>query len=497
MPHGKIYHPEYLRTMADSKKPENTHLFIETSVDWYFVDSSDNKKLLKSTDYGATQTTVETRTKKIARCFHDRDNSKIYFIDCEYDGTTSYVWSIDLSDDSITEIKSFPITDVFDIFKMGSDIHVSYFSTTYDLESEEIIPDGDVTTNWNSTAGTHSTEVDEAHAAPNTGDYIETIPHTNCVDTFTFTTIDLSGYDSGEIYAIEFHGYGITGATIGFVQVYGNKTGLEFVYLFAFNYLTYGSTWDSITKYGLSLNQADLDDLEISFKKGYSDFRSCKLATIYLTIYFYGNSQASLNIENLTDSSKHTQNMGVLGVRTYEMSQMSVISATECYFNWKWSDENILIYKYNKTAGTILEQKDCGANTDFPDSLAQRAIAYDDTDILSFIIKDTGDANKLKYCTYSIDDDDFTKGAEYNVILMLNRNSDSSNDPPFDVEKAFHSSEYKFYKISKTGSKGQLYLMGDLNNADTPPTNVIIAISDTYLITNGGKIYKYIDFMNG
>ena len=102
--------------------PENLHLTWEDSLyGLYFVRHDNNKILEKSTDKMLTTSTVETRTQKnIARGWHDKVNHILYLCDCDFDDTISYVWKIDLSDDSITEIQSVPV-DVFDIWRYDSE----------------------------------------------------------------------------------------------------------------------------------------------------------------------------------------------------------------------------------------------------------------------------------------------------------------------------------------------------------------------------------------
>jgi len=106
------------------------------------------------------------------------------------------------------------------------------------------------------------------------------------------------------------------------------------------------------------------------------------------------------------------------------------------------------------------------------------------------VVKDTSDS---KYYLHTWDGTTLTKKGEYNIALMLDRNSDSSGTAPFNSERGFHLTDYYVYQILR--NRGGIWKISDLNHADTPPTDVIIAITDKYLITNDAKLYEYKNFM--
>lgn len=599
------------------------------------MDSIDQTKLYKFIVSTDTESLIITRTKNIARCWFDRTNDKIYFIDCNYDGGTSFCWSLLISDDSITEVKSFADCDVFDIFKIGTTMFVNYFEAGgYTLEETTMTPEApDVTTEWTSTGANHYTEVDDAPAAPSFTEEIYTQTD-GADDNFNFTEIDLSAYDSGEIYEITTNIYcKADTSTGGTIHVTGSATGttasktitptataawhtvtwsglslidsdldtfqvnLEFnkgtevtpshfhpngdssitwdespdttthwsclaetgdfptnkfiytataneVEILDMNTITlptntnvseievwingknkcsnndaqvnvYAGAWLGTKTFefgsstgwthqhwtGLSITQAQLDGLQIkytsptvtgggtiTFEEMYvicHYYPKIKVGCVYNTVRFYGNEQYFLNVENLTTSAKHSNDMGSPAGRTYDASQMMVKSATETYFLWAWSDENVEIWCYNNTGGTIIEVCDCGAGTELPATIDKRTITYDNSDVISFTLFYDPD---YYYCTYSIGGDTFTKKGEYDIILMLDRNCDTSNDIGFNTEKGFSLTEDKVYQISK--SRGNLWLISVQDFDD-----VIIAISDTYLITDAGTLYKYQDMM--
>jgi hypothetical protein len=113
---------------------------------------------------------------------------------------------------------------------------------------------------------------------------------------------------------------------------------------------------------------------------------------------------------------------------------------------------------------------------------SQRGVSVSsDNDTLYFVLKDTTDG--LTYlCTYAITADTFTVLGEYNVALMLDRNTDSSNDIPFNLEKGFGVeagvNSLMAYQISRAGKS--LYKIADLTTLVADGT--IVAITDTYLI---------------
>ncbi|KKL15170.1 hypothetical protein LCGC14_2508290, partial [marine sediment metagenome] len=116
-----------------------------------------------------------------------------------------------------------------------------------------------------------------------------------------------------------------------------------------------------------------------------------------------------------------------------------------------------------------------------PDS--QRGMAYDGSDIASFILTLDADGKEYLY-TYSTVDTpiDFTKHAEFNVSLMLDRNTASGI-----LEKAFHITASGIYQLHNVLGY-QLHLIA------TPSTDAVwIAITDNFLMNDDGDMYEYED----
>jgi len=116
-----------------------------------------------------------------------------------------------------------------------------------------------------------------------------------------------------------------------------------------------------------------------------------------------------------------------------------------------------------------------------------RFIAHDDADLIYFPVDEDGTNYLWKY---SIDADDVEQIAEYDVVLMLNRNTDSTADIPNNLEKGFHVSENKVYQIP-TSYNGRLNLISTHNFAGD-----IVGITDTFLITNDSGTYNIYQYKN-
>jgi len=183
-----------------------------------------------------------------------------------------------------------------------------------------------------------------------------------------------------------------------------------------------------------------------------------------------------------------------------------VLISNYAYFLYKHPDNtNLFLYKKNlDTTDAPVQVADLGTNLELPD-INLRGITYNENNnVLSFILKDTADSNKNKYCTYDLSSSTFIKHEEYNVSLMLDRNTNTSNDLPYNLEKGFDINNRYVYQISR--DKSSLLKIADLTNLkrynSTTKTwdnidGTIVAITDTYLFLkrNSGDIelYKFDD----
>jgi hypothetical protein len=103
----QVYRFEYSVDSENDKKPQNTHLVVETTTDTlYMVDGSDDTQILKTTDGGATWTaltlTTPASTYGIEHFYHDKTNGYLYYGSVRDNPPSVIVYNsyIDLSDDS-------------------------------------------------------------------------------------------------------------------------------------------------------------------------------------------------------------------------------------------------------------------------------------------------------------------------------------------------------------------------------------------------------------
>ena len=113
----------------------------------------------------------------------------------------------------------------------------------------------------------------------------------------------------------------------------------------------------------------------------------------------------------------------------------------------------------------------------------QRGVAYNGSEFATFILTLDADGKEYLY-SYSTTDTpaDFTKGGEYNVALMMDRNT------AFGVkEKAFHITNDNIYQLHSIIGY-QLHLIA------LPPTDAVwVAITDNFIINDDGDVWEYED----
>jgi len=220
--------------------------------------------------------------------------------------------------------------------------------------------------------------------------------------------------------------------------------------------------------------------------------RNSRIDTLRVEYKFYDDLETRIFMRNHTLSTSQSYDMGSPVARSWESSQI-VLEGVNLWFLWKWSDENVELWKHVIGTSTFTEMEDCGSGTDFPDSESQWGISYDDIDTLYFVLQDTGDSKNYLH-TYEITDDNLTKGGEYNIALMLNRNTDQNNDQPFNLEKGFHLTDRKIYQIAS--SKGRLFKIADLTTELADGT--IVGITDSYMFvlrsSTDVELWEFVDF---
>ena len=157
-----------------------------------------------------------------------------------------------------------------------------------------------------------------------------------------------------------------------------------------------------------------------------------------------------------------------------------VIGGFDFFLYWHEDDNYVTLYKYEIAANGLTDLVHSAADIKIPINKSQQGIAYDGSNILYFILQDTGDSKYYLY-SYEITEDILTKSGEYNVSLMLDRNTASGIK-----EKAFHLTEYKVYQLHSV-LPYQLHLIAEIDSGEA-----IVGITDNFLITGPtGKMFEF------
>ncbi|KKM90989.1 hypothetical protein LCGC14_1233060, partial [marine sediment metagenome] len=368
--------------------------------------------------------------------------------------------------------------NIYDVFIIGTDVFMIYSSTQWETETAILRPNGDAEANWETPVAPdeHWDEIDEAVTQPTAGDgnlVYNSLGNEYDIYEMTSGGINLGDYDGGVISKIRIWVYFQRQWSYPpDLQLEGKTNKIGATTYTGFNHFTGGVfAWKSITFSGLAWGQADLDDLEIYIHGKFPYSYEVWLDTMYAEITFSGDNNGELNIKNIAQGSTVSQSMGSIGDRFYDISQV-VVDDTNAYFNWQREGENTKLMKYDSNAGTITEIKDSGPNTELPPD-DMRGISYDGNDIIYFVLQDTSDLKYYLY-DYEISTDTLTKGTEYNISLMLERNAEW-------YEKAFDMQSGEVYQVTENGLESFAN-----SNFDAP----IIAITDSYLMTSNGKLYE-------
>lgn len=433
---SSFYIRKYKDTGLDlTNLPTNLHLSCEVNnIDGdllYYVKSGEETKLYKYVFSTNTESLIETRSVNIARLYPDLDNDLIYFVDSNYDRTTSFVWNLDLTDDSINEVDSAP-DNIYDVFIIEANVYMIYFSSSFIIETGVIRPESDGgTTDWdNPDDPDHSSAIDEIILDPTVGDaVINTDTGTRItgewiVDEFVMEDIDIAG---GEVTQIKVYVYHATNGSGHSLHTTGDQTGTTTRKQFAT--IPDGAfRWNSATYSGLSLNQAEINALEIIMTARHQELtKTVYLDTMYVKVTWNGALSADIYIKNITQSTSVSQDMGAITDRSYDMGQVVVDTVNnDAYFLWKWSDENVEIWKYDVGGGTIEQQLqvgsvyDFGADTNLP-PISQWALTFDGVNIISFVLGDGEEEESTIVC----EDADQVNDGEYINIQGIDENGDT------------------------------------------------------------------------
>lgn len=155
--------------------------------------------------------------------------------------------------------------------------------------------------------------------------------------------------------------------------------------------------------------------------------------------------------------------------------------------------------------GTNWAQKDNLADFRASTTRNLEAISYDGSNILSLILKKTADG-KNYLANYNITGDSLIDtGGEYNVALMLDRNSNPSLTPEyFTLEKGFGivvgTDALRVYQISRArGNLNLISITPEILYENSYANAIISVVTDTYLIvdcTDDGGAVKLLKFQD-
>lgn len=168
---------------------------------------------------------------------------------------------------------------------------------------------------------------------------------------------------------------------------------------------------------------------------------------------------------------------------------LMTVVGTDAYMIVELIVNQVEIFKFSEGGNTLTSVQVVDTNSEM-DNINQRAIAYDGSDILSYIVKDKDDSLYYFY-SYSIANDTQTKGAERNAALNADRNAVGTVGSPWEFEKGFHIVNSFVYQIQR----GVTYLL-KLQDIGLSGGETIIAISDKYLITSNSDLYLYTELLN-
>lgn len=163
----------------------------------------------------------------------------------------------------------------------------------------------------------------------------------------------------------------------------------------------------------------------------------------------------------------------------------SVIVGTDAYF---WADfapgTFVMMQKYVSAAPAITNLGNTAVNYSAPDR-SQQSIAYDGDDLMYLVLKKDGDGKDYLF-KYSIAGNNLTELELYDIVLMLDRNCANTANSPWLHEKGFHVTSSFVYQIHR----GYTHLL-KLQDIGLTGGEVIIAITDNYLVTDNSDLYEF------
>jgi len=194
-----------------------------------------------------------------------------------------------------------------------------------------------------------------------------------------------------------------------------------------------------------------------------------------------------LQFRSIEDEDREgRQDMGPASGRTFSTSRTCTANNGFTYILWQWSDGKVELWandnkdeEYHDLTRLLWSQIDFGENMMIPSNINLRTLNYDGDETISFILKDMTDGKHYFY-SYNIDDDEYKRIRESNVIFTRDSNilDENGYNIGFDMEtnEIFQMRKYNnYYKIATP----------QIDEGDQ-----IVTISENYIITEDDKVYK-------
>ncbi len=170
------------------------------------------------------------------------------------------------------------------------------------MTTDFVDPDGDVTTEWSSTAGGHYTEIDDGQRQPATGaplneaDYIHQLGQAgNKDDEFNMGTIaDVDEVTAIKVWIFVESDLAASGSQVDGDINLGGAQGAKTIFL-----STDAKGWYSVEWTGLTGSQADLDALKVKLSFVETDGHEIFVYAMYAEITFTEVAKTRVRVEML------------------------------------------------------------------------------------------------------------------------------------------------------------------------------------------------------
>lgn len=510
--------------ISGDKYPSCTHLCIEVSGYLYYVPFQDQTTIIKLDVTDGSVSTIVDKSGIISKFFHDRTNQKLYFyhssssveyIDLTDDSTTAlsgtlnaiedifvyggYVWAIDASEDDLTIYRYNTSTTSWDDYGSVSESSNNYtdlspdgisnpWGMCWDGSSFYVVDTNDklayeYDTDF-SLITTHAVgESYDPYGICHDGTYFYVITDNGVLkynSSFSLiTTYDISG--TGIYYAMGICYDGIYfyindwyyGKVYRFVSDFSSSTEYDISSIGSGR--PWGIEWDGTYFYVSMMNDSNIYKFDTGFNEisgtniGIIGGNDSPRAICWDDGYFYVTDYVDTNVYQY--HSDFNTEMGIVW--------FSIIEGGYVWLIYQYIGNDAKIYKKNlSNTNNPSIQKTLTSGLIAPILEDQRGISYDGSNILYFLMKDISDG-KIYLCSFEINTTTFSKLKEYNIVLMLDRNTDTSY-----IEKGYSIVNYDIFEIP-TRFNGNLFKIGNTSNPIKSITNnyvICLDGSDSYLL---------------